>query len=848
VVRGAQLALPLLIDFQDVTMLPASSHASTLAAVVLAAALAQSQSQSQTQTPPRVAPPLAPQADIKTVAAPEAPPRALDDVSRATSTAPALARDLDANALASVPTSAVKGLDFSSVRYQDGADGALWARGRTYKARFDSASATVVPYFSPRAPRNFDVRFELQSVTAGGEALRFDGEALVSRSGDVVTLDRGLVDEQYVLGIEQLEQKFVLEQLPAAGDLTVRMAVRTELQGSTSDSGFRFANEWGHVSYGLATAIDARGRTLALESFLVDGQIELVVPAGFAASAALPLTIDPVIAIFGVDVNTTTSFSGDSSYDLSAGAVLHVYNVVFSANDWDVGGYATDRYGNVWSGSFFWNDFTSAHWVRPRVAHLGASDRFLVCAQVGQPGARAIWGQVRTVFNNSIAAPAVVSGAEIGDKFNCDVGGDTYPSLPSSFCVVYERALSAADHDIHARLVDTSGVSQASPGTLFIDNSGATLDAYPTISKTNRSSEWMVAWQRDVSGQPTNVRGARVLWNGAVTAASFPISNTSLNERRPSVSSSVGTSTNFVVACERDFVSDNDIVLYAVSGASVAFSYNLSGADGATWFNDQREPSIDSDGSHFMIGFAEYPNAPSGWNVYASEAQWITSGMSVRQHRMALATTSANEGEVQIVAARSSSPNETYADYSAIYNRGIDPWTAGPTDDVFSALIEGTYGGLVANFCDKSGVACPCFGSGVGGCPNSAFASGAHMAPTSFSRISNPNFGFAISGLKPNATALVFQGTGTINNGFGGPVGDGIRCVGGLITRFTPRSANAAGGLVFPQPTDPSLAWLGNIPPMGGFYYYQTWYRDTGAYCTSGVTNLSDAVMVEWTP
>ena len=25
-------------------------------------------------------------------------------------------------------------------------------------------------------------------------------------------------------------------------------------------------------------------------------------------------------------------------------------------------------------------------------------------------------------------------------------------------------------------------------------------------------------------------------------------------------------------------------------------------------------------------------------------------------------------------------------------------------------------------------------------------------------------------------------------------------------------------------------------------------YRDTGAFCTSGVTNLSDAVMVEWTP
>jgi hypothetical protein len=847
-------------------MLPLPTFAPTLMAVALSAASAQAQFQAQTHAQPRTDPYPAPQADVKTVAPAEAPTASFDAASLArfaqaaaanespnsTSTpfgGASLSASTDAtSAPAAAPTSALKGIDFSAVRYQDGPDGALWARGRTYKARFDSASATVIPYFSSRAPRNFDLRFELSSVTAGGEALRLDSEAVVRRDGDLVTLDRGLVDEQYVLGLQQLEQKFVLEQLPAAGDLTVRMAVRTELEGSTSDSGFRFANEWGHVSYGLATAIDARGRTLALESFLVDGQIELVVPAGFAASAALPLTIDPVISIFGVDVNSTTAFSGDSSYDLSAGGVLHVYNVVFSANDWDVGGYATDRYGNVWSGSFFWNDFTSAHWVRPRVAHLGASDRFLVCAQVGQPGARAIWGQVRTVFNNSIAVPSVVSGAEGGDKFNCDVGGDTYPSLPSSFCVVYERALSAADHDIHARLVDTDGVSQAAPGTLFIDNSGATVDAFPTISKTDRGSEWMVAWQRDVSGQPTSVRGARVQWNGVVTAASFPISNTSLNERRPSVSSSVGTATNFVVACERDFVSDNDIVMYAVSGSSVAYTYNLSGADGATWFSDQREPSIDSDGSHFMIGFAEYPGAPSGWDVYASEAQWITSGMSVRQHRMPLATTGANEGEVQIVAVRSSSPNEPYSDYTAIYNRGIEPTTAGPTDDVFSALIEGTYGGLVVNFCDKSGVACPCFGSGVGGCPNSAFSSGAHMAPLSFSRISNPNFKFAVSGLRPNATALVFQGTGTINNGFGGPVGDGIRCVGGFITRFTPRPASAFGQLTFPDVGEPLIPQLGNVPVMGGFYYYQTWYRDTGAFCTSGVTNLSDAVMVEWTP
>lgn len=819
------------------------SIAPFLSAAVLVGALAQA------QTAPRVGALAEPQADLKTPAPLVAPltdgqgadfTRAISSASEATLS--------ESDRATSASTSALKGIDFSTVRYQDGPDGALWARGRNYKARFDGASASVIPFFSSRAPRNFDVRFELESVVAGETSLRLDPLAQVRRDGDVVTLDRGLVDEQYVLGVEQLEQRFVLEQLPAAGDLVVRMAVRTELEGSTGAAGFTFSNEWGQVNYGAATAIDALGKTLALESRLVDGRIEIVVPEAFAASATLPLTIDPVIWIFSVDINPTTSFSGDSSYDLSAGGVLHVYTVVFSANDWDVGGYATDRFGNVWAGSFFWNDFTSAHWARPRIAHNGATDRFLICAQVGQPGSRAIWGQVRTVFSNSLMAPAVMSGPEIGEKFNVDVGGDTYPSLPSYFCIVYQRVSGASDHDIHARLIDTNGVSLASPGTIFVDNTLATLDAFPTISKTNRGDAWNLAWQRDQSGQPTRVRGARIQWNGSVLAPSFQVSNVAQSERRPSASSSIAGTSAYVVACERDFGTDNDIQVYALTNATVALSYNLTGANGLYVFEDQREPSVDSDGSHFMIGFAENLPFLGGWNVYASEIQWITGSVSTRQHHMALATTAATEGEVQIVAARSSSPNEPYADYTAIYNRGIEPVTAGPTDDVFSALIEGTYGGVIFNFCDKSGVACPCPGSGVGGCANSATNQGAHMAATSFSRVSNTAFGFQVTGLKPNTTALIFQGTGTINFGFGNPVGDGIRCVGGVITRFFPRQSTASGTLAYPQPGDLPLAWQGFIPQLGGFHYYQTWYRDTGAYCTSGVTNLSDALAVEWTP
>ncbi len=809
----------------------------------------------EAQSRPRIDAPALPAPDVAIPAQADWPTPVETDLVRIASSASTGASASSApREVAMRPTSAIAGLDFSVVRYADGPDGVLWARGRTYKARFDEASATVIPYFSPRAPRNFEVRFELESVSAQGVELPLDASARVRRESDVITLDHGPVDEQYLMGVERLEQRFVLERLPAAGDVRVRLSVASELASSGSDKGFAFSNDWGQLHYGRATAIDADGRSLLLESTLDGGQIEIVVPASFAMSAALPLTIDPVISIFGVDVNMTNAFTADTSYDLSGGGVLHVYNVYFSANDYDVGSHATDRFGNVWAGSFMWTDFTAAHWVRPRIAHNAAADNFLIAAQVGQPGLRAIWGQVRKIYNSATPpAPTVMSGPEVGDKFNVDVGGDPYPSTPSYFCLVYQRSTSASESDIHARLVDTAGAPNSFAGTVLIDNSIGTLDQFPAISKSNGAADWNIAWQRDQAGQISRIRGARLGWSGAITAASFPISNSSLAERRPSVSSSISGTANYMVACERDFTTDNDIELYALSGATVSTWSNLSSANGAYLFNDQREPSIDSDGSHFLIAFTEFVGNSGGlwygWDVFASEAQWITSGISVRQHRMALATTGADEGEPQVAAAESSTPAQATADYTVIYNRGIEPGTAGPTQDVFAALVAGAYGGLIANFCTRNEVACPCnFGPGVGGCANSSFASGAHMSAVNPSRTTLDQLRFSISGLKPNATALVFQGTGTLNGGLGFPLADGVRCVGGIVTRFVPSLASASGTLLYPLVGQAPVTVQGNVPIMGGFYYYQTWYRDTASFCGTGVTNLSDALVVEWTP
>jgi hypothetical protein len=215
---------------------------------------------------------------------------------------------------------------------------------------------------------------------------------------------------------------------------------------------------------------------------------------------------------------------------------------------------------------------------------------------------------------------------------------------------------------------------------------------------------------------------------------------------------------------------------------------------------------------------------------------------------MPLTVTDSQDGEAQVAAAESSNPGQTTADYTVTFNRGVGAF-AGPTPDVLSSLVVGSFGGEISTFCSKLEVVCPCgVGAGPGACPNSFNSAGAHLAATGNARTTADNLTLTTTGMPPNVSSLLFQGTGVANFGFGVPVGDGKRCVGGTITRFTARANDPSGNSYYPQPGDTSISLRGGVPMMGGTYYYQTWYRDPTAFCTGGVTNLSDGLKVTWTP
>jgi hypothetical protein len=690
----------------------------------------------------------------------------------------------------------------------------------------------------------------LSEITAGGAALAFDAGARPAHHDGRVVFDRGSVDEVYVVEPGSIEQQFVLESVPTRGEVVVRLAVETALAGSTVADGFDFSCEWGRVHYGRATAIDAAGRELALESALDGGAIEIRVPADFVASAELPLVIDPVVTSFAAEMGSITSLSPDISHAIG-GYLLLSWEEIYNATDHDVYAVLSDGAGNLSYGGYI--DYTTTYWAHPRSAHLYVGDRFLVAAEVGDPSgaARTVWGVVRDAFLGFSSAQFQISepGA-FGEQLHPDVGADPYPFAPSYFCVVWERVYAANDRDVHARLFDENGAPAT--GTIYVDNSAVTLDTEPVISKTNDGSTWNIAWQREAAPGDHDIWGARMSWSGSVSSPPFPISTYyGFDEANPAVCGPIQGTSRYLVAFTGDYGTDRDVLLSLLDGStSLAGFYDLSVAEGAYYLQDQIEPALDSNGRHFNCSYSElYSTSTVDYDLYTVELLPVGNSLQLREPHTNISFSPAPDRAAQIVCHESGDWNTTSVTYWTIWN-ALD-LTLGASDNCYVAGYVGIEGGPVSYFCGGTPSNCPC-GNGPSngaGCSNSYNASGAYLVASGAASTAADSLTMYYGGMPPLRSALLFQGQSLINFGYGNPFGDGLRCTGAPVYRFPVRMSDATGAAAYGYAIgDTPISWVAGVPFYGGTFYYQVWYRDTAPFCTAAGTNFTNAANVTWTP
>lgn len=491
--------------------------------------------------------------------------------------------------------------------------GPIWAEGGNYKASFSASGFTFVPYFGAEAPENYPLTITLESAQFGAAVTPLAVRS-PRRQGNTVTIDRGAVVERYDLTVDDVEQKFVIAS-PFAGDLALTLRVQTDLAAGRDAAGLRFGNTLGHVGYTNAELVDALGRRLPMQTDLVNGKIRLRAPAAMIAGAAFPVTVDPVIVNFAATSNTTHVLTNvDLAYSGACRQYLVVWTRIFSATDTDLHAVSIDRTGTVVPGSSSLIDNSGDRWDDGRVAKCSGSFLAVASRQPQAGGTRAIWGRVRGICSPyTMGAQFQISSTETGDKVRPDVGGEF--SAAQRFCVVWQRNFTAADHDIHYRMVTAQGAVSGAVG--FIDNSGTNDDYRPRIAKSNGGEPtplqvWPIVWQRQIGGTQHDIYGARVLYNGTLATPPFAIDNAAGDDdTEPTVSSFTGTGRAFLVAYTTNSPGNLDIYLRAYQDGATptvigsAYLAALENLGAAARTRDQFQAQTDSDDCRFAVSYLE---------------------------------------------------------------------------------------------------------------------------------------------------------------------------------------------------------------------------------------------------
>jgi len=748
------------------------------------------------------------------------------------------------------------GPDPDQVYFDSGSDGSSWALSTKYKARFARSGAEYMPNFGSKAPRHFPVGFALSSVDVGGVPVAFSRDVLPSRSDRTIAYERGGVVERYDLGPDSMEQTFVFAALPRSGDLVVRLKVTTELAASTTSEGLAFSNELGGVAYGRAQALDCLGGAIDATTRWDGDSVEIRVPRSSMEAAVFPLTIDPVVSTFSVGVSYSFTMYPDIAFDATNGVYMASFEFESNGSDHDCYTELYDANGVYVPNSFVAIDMTTEYWHLPRCALNAQAQQFYVAALEGNhgDGTGLIKGRTRAANSNTVGPVFVVDTAE-PDVF-LDVGGDPDAGHAGNFLVAWEALVDATNHDVFARVVDAATGTPL--GTkITIDNSVATLDQHPTVSKCDGRApdtlqDWTIVWDRQVAVGDHDIYGAQVHWNGAITEAAFAITFGSTDDTYPQVSSPLdGSSTrNYMVVFQRDTGSgSHDIQGVVLNGPFFLTQADLSTLEGAAYSaRDQIHPSVDSDGAAWAVAYSEDSTGPSDYDTYISTFSLLGTTIQMAERHGQLEATVKHEDLPQVVA--------TYSGDGGRFRFGIVSEKSG------GALYGGVAGALYdadtfASFCFpgvESVAACPCANPGlVGhGCDNSAGTGGAILTETGTGSLSGDTVVFTTHGEKPTALSIVLQGNGVSTAGL--IYGQGIRCVAGNLRRLYAKAA-VAGSITAPAGGDPSVsarsAAKGDTIDAGSTRYYLVYYRDPtvlGGCPSTSTFNSTQSGSICWRP
>ncbi|MFO1076111.1 MAG: hypothetical protein U1E73_00130 [Planctomycetota bacterium] len=552
----------------------------------------------------------------------------------------------------------------------------IWAAADSYKVSFHG-DMTFVPYLGEKYPCNRPFSWHTTSAKVGGVELVEPGVAPARAHGDYRYEYRfGAITEAYDVRADGLEQTFVLHQRPAAGDLVIRGAVTSTLTTAAvkaANQSLVFADAEGHrlVEYGSAVAIDAAGNRVPVDTSYAEGVIALSVPGAWLATAAMPVTVDPLVA------RVQVSFSGFATYgdvtsidigrddDATSSNMMFAYSRAASATDSDAYARLTN---DDYSGTTQVFTDVNTSWSTDGVAcaFVGGSTKWAVVFRRRFDTLTPVLSQIRCHVHTSGDTTLLTNYGSLtppsqSNDWRPDVGGVDAFQVGNDACVVFQREDNSptsgafgnvAESQTFSVLLDTTTANGTFGTPVLLYNASTSDVERPSVNQVadgGASFSWvcvMQAYNNSITPDDWDLVGRRIGNTGTISsniwASDFALQDTD-HQLGPVVEGQRGRYAVFFATTD---VAGTAFKTSLIAGKSLwverfdwANGANSPGGNKAPQFvrgnSDRRWESTGlafdtTDDSHFGLGYrAVSPGVPV---AYASRVGYngaLTEGPSV---------------------------------------------------------------------------------------------------------------------------------------------------------------------------------------------------------------------------
>ena len=729
----------------------------------------------------------------------------------------------------------------ANVHYSQQQDG-LWAAGRTYKARADAGGFTYIPFLGPDAERTWPVTFRLAEATLGGARLALDEDAEVRRSDDRIVLDRGPVDVTYDMGVDAIEQSFVVDAAGATGDLVLNLEVTSDLCGrpdltGADGAGFRFDSAGGGILYGSAIVLDGTGRRADVDATLTGNQLELTVSAEFLRTAVGTIVVDPVIRTWTVDERDKQQLNPDVSYDATSETFMYVYQTGLTGADTDIFFRTIDLGGNLVDEGYVL--LSGDHCTKPSIANV--DDGSICCCVFSREsaGLTRIWGRKRNMVNGTFTTEFVISSnSNVTETLGADVGGSALPN--GAFLVAWSERISNGPARI--RIGQVSATTFSAANLLTTTDSAYDLDSLAisqSVGEAGDAGYWSIVYRGTPlsGGGGTQIRGMQFNANGSIreqpdvlfTEAAgvqlehFDVSDTIAPRDEPS--------TNVVVYTRRDG-SESDTWIMICRDNENLRRFHLQALEHSRIERVQIEPRITTTRDEFIVTYLERQPTSLNLDVYATCIDLVEDRPALSERRTLFGNTGALNAGGCAIASRFASGVHT----SRWSGYGWSRW-----DTVGMSTTFNVFGGVLLS--DRPTAVGIQYQACIG--TNNSTGRRGYILVTGDQSIDQPKT-LQAGDLPIDAFGYFILGDGIGNTPMAGG-SEGTLCVGGVIGRYSISAMSSGTTGTMTLVIDPAALPVpsGTVAATAGSgRLFQAWHRDTGSGGGPPTSNFTNAATV----